>query len=127
MDGSLPIPTLRAQRKAETRQTVLRAAKAAFELKGFCGVDVRTIARSAGLSTGAVYASFPSKAALYEAATGKTAPTPAMMEASPEMLRAAKHAEAVLDGAFLELPDVPSFREARDALREAIAKAEAQP
>lgn len=56
--------------KAATRARVLQSAKAAFEHVGYEAATIRLIARSAGLSTGAVFSSFLDKRALYSAVYG---------------------------------------------------------
>lgn len=49
---------------AETRERLLKAAAAAFQSRGFEGTRVADIARIAGVSNGALYGHFGSKAAL---------------------------------------------------------------
>jgi AcrR family transcriptional regulator len=49
---------------AETRAKLLEAAADAFAEQGYEGVRVGEVARRAGLSTGAIYAHYPTKAAL---------------------------------------------------------------
>jgi AcrR family transcriptional regulator len=49
---------------AETRERLLRAAATAFQTQGFEGTRVADIARTAGVSNGALYTHFGSKAAL---------------------------------------------------------------
>ena len=53
--------------KARSRQSLLRAAKALFVQHGYEGATMREIAAGAGLSTGAVFASFADKADLFDA------------------------------------------------------------
>jgi AcrR family transcriptional regulator len=48
----------------ETRERLLDAAARVFELKGYEGATVAQIAREAGLTTGAIYAHYASKAEL---------------------------------------------------------------
>jgi AcrR family transcriptional regulator len=52
----------------ETRERLLDAAARVFELKGYEGATVALIAKEAGLTTGAIYAHFTSKADLLVAA-----------------------------------------------------------
>lgn len=54
-----------AERRASTRQLLLDAATKSFTKLGFHGATVATIAREAGVSTGALYAHFPSKDDLF--------------------------------------------------------------
>lgn len=54
--------------KARTYQKVLEAAAGLFAAKGgYERATIRTIAKAAGMSTGAVYANFPDKETLYRA------------------------------------------------------------
>lgn len=66
----------RAQQKAETRALLLSVARDAFMASGYEGVTFRDLAKVAGKSTGAFFASWKDKAALYAEATGRTAPDP---------------------------------------------------
>jgi len=62
-----PTPTGgRALAKLRTREKILTAARALFNTRGYEGATVRDIAREAGLSTGAVFASFADKAELFD-------------------------------------------------------------
>jgi AcrR family transcriptional regulator len=58
---------VRAAAKARTRQRLIEAARSLFMERGYEGATVRDIAASAGLSTGAVFASFSDKAELFNA------------------------------------------------------------
>jgi AcrR family transcriptional regulator len=61
--------TVKQPRQARSRETMTRLTHAAFEVvcrKGFEGATVPDIVGEAGLSTGAFYARFPSKEALFE-------------------------------------------------------------
>lgn len=51
----------------ETRQRLLDAAAGVFAAKGYDGAGVAEIATAAGVSPGAIYSHFPSKAELYSA------------------------------------------------------------
>lgn len=53
--------------KQRTRQKVLESARRHFTERGYEASTIRDIARSAGLSTGAVFANFSDKADLFEA------------------------------------------------------------
>ena len=57
----------RALGKARSRSSLLKAAKALFVQHGYEGATMRQIAAAAGLSTGAVFASFSDKADLFNA------------------------------------------------------------
>jgi AcrR family transcriptional regulator len=51
----------------ETRERIFRAAERTFRARGFEGAGVDTVARAAGTTSGALYAHFPGKAALFRA------------------------------------------------------------
>ena len=51
----------RAERKAQTRTDLLRAASRLFLRKGFVATTVEDIAREAGVTSGAVYSNFATK------------------------------------------------------------------
>ncbi|MDO8296133.1 MAG: TetR/AcrR family transcriptional regulator [Caulobacter sp.] len=57
--------------KQQTRQKVLQAAREMFIERGYEGATIRDIARAAGMSTGAVFASFTDKPDLFDAILGE--------------------------------------------------------
>ena len=59
--------SLRAQSKLKTRRRVLDAARRLFMDRGYEAATIRDIASAAGLSTGAVFASFVDKTDLFNA------------------------------------------------------------
>lgn len=59
--------TRRALAKQQTREKVLQAARDLFIERGYEGATIRDIARAAGMSTGAVFASFADKNELFDA------------------------------------------------------------
>lgn len=59
--------TRRALAKQQTREKVLQAARDLFIERGYEGATIRDIARAAGMSTGAVFASFTDKTELFDA------------------------------------------------------------
>lgn len=59
--------TRRAMAKQQTREKVLQAARELFIERGYEGATIRDIARAAGMSTGAVFASFADKNELFDA------------------------------------------------------------
>jgi AcrR family transcriptional regulator len=65
--GGEPPLTRRALAKQRTRRQLLDAAKRLFNERGYEAATVRDIAAAAGLSTGAVFASFADKADLFGA------------------------------------------------------------
>ena len=58
--------TRRAMAKQQTREKVLQAARELFIERGYEGATIRDIAKAAGMSTGAVFASFADKSELFE-------------------------------------------------------------
>lgn len=62
--GPLPLGP-RAGRKGRTRARVLEAARQAFAARGYHGTLMDHVARTAGVSKGAVYVHFPSKEELF--------------------------------------------------------------
>lgn len=59
-------PTRRALAKQQTRERILAAARQLFVQRGYEGATIRDIAKAAGMSTGAVFASFADKAELFD-------------------------------------------------------------
>lgn len=58
-------PNQRALAKQRTREKILAAARTLFAERGYEGATIRDIARAAGMSTGAVFASFTDKSDLF--------------------------------------------------------------
>ena len=58
-------PTRRAQAKRRTREKIVGAAKSLFAERGYESATIRDIAKAAGMSTGAVFASFTDKSDLF--------------------------------------------------------------
>jgi AcrR family transcriptional regulator len=58
--------TRRALAKQRTRERVLSAARRLFTERGYEGATIRDIAQAAGMSTGAVFASFADKSELFD-------------------------------------------------------------
>ena len=63
--SSVPRPLTRAESMAETRHRLLDAALAVFARRGYEGASVKEVAEEAGYTTGALYANFASKQALF--------------------------------------------------------------
>lgn len=63
------------QKGEATKQHLLELAKAEFLKKGYGEASVRNIAKTAGLTTGAVFRYFPDKAALFDALVSEAADT----------------------------------------------------
>jgi len=79
--------TRRQEQKAATRAKVLEAARIGFNTLGYERTTIRDIARMAEMSTGAVFASFSGKEALYRELYGHAPVTP---EAGRALLLAAR-------------------------------------
>ena len=65
-ESPVKIPTRRALAKQQTRAKVLAAARRLFSEHGYEGATIRDIAQAAGMSTGAVFASFSDKSELFD-------------------------------------------------------------
>jgi len=65
-EPSAPPLTSRGLAKQRTREKILQSARQPFNERGYEGATVRDIARAAGMSTGAVFASFADKAELFD-------------------------------------------------------------
>ena len=63
--AEIPRGNQRALAKQRTREKILAAAKALFSRHGYEGATIRDIAKAAGMSTGAVFASFADKSDLF--------------------------------------------------------------
>ena len=85
-------PGRRALAKQKTRAKVLKAARRLFSEQGYEGATIRDIAEAAGMSTGAVFASFADKSDLFhEIMVGDIAAVTA------DMRQAAAHGRSVED------------------------------
>lgn len=67
----LPDPISRRDRRRQTREAIVFAARAAFAEDGYHGARLDQIARAAGFSKGAVYSNFAGKAELFLAVLDK--------------------------------------------------------
>jgi AcrR family transcriptional regulator len=59
--------SLRAEQVAQTRAALVLAGRSLFGRFGYAAASVEDLAREAGVTTGALYHHFPTKAALFEA------------------------------------------------------------
>jgi AcrR family transcriptional regulator len=143
--------SLRAQSKLKTRRRVLEAARALFMERGYEAATIRDIATEAGLSTGAVFASFVDKTDLFNAVMAED------FQRCVEGLQEAQQDDASVDEAllavfrtgysvhFAQLPllqaaiglswssglggefgDRPSYRLAMDAMTAALRRGQAR-
>jgi len=91
--------------KVRTRQRVFASAETLFNDVGFERATIRAIAKGAGMSTGAVFANFEDKTALYVAVFGHPPLTP---ERGRELANVLRRAQGVLD-AFADEEGVPEL------------------
>ena len=64
-EGASAVRMTREQRRANTRERLLAAARSVFARSGFHGASVEEIASEAGFSTGALYSNFDGKEDLF--------------------------------------------------------------
>lgn len=64
----------REAQKAETKAKIVAQARAMFRAEGYDAVSMRAVAKAAGMTTGAIFAHFSGKEALYVAALESPAP-----------------------------------------------------
>jgi AcrR family transcriptional regulator len=100
MASKLPLDTdvptsLRAQSKLKTRRRVLDAARQLFMERGYEAATIRDIASHAGLSTGAVFASFVDKTDLFNAVMAED------FQRQVEALRQAAKSDATVEEAIM--------------------------
>lgn len=74
--------------KINTAEKVLKSARLEFETQGYAKATIRAIAKGAKMSTGAVFANYTDKEALYVAAYGHKPITPELGRAAMIALRA---------------------------------------
>jgi AcrR family transcriptional regulator len=92
--GADPPASLRAEQVAQTRAALITAGRLLFGTKGFAATSVEDIARTARVTTGALYHHFPTKAAVFEAV---------FEQVHAEMLAASAEASAAADGALEQM------------------------
>ncbi len=68
--------TKRADQKTKTNALIRQTAAALFAVQGYERTTIRELATAAGLSTGAIFAHYPDKAAVYAAVHGHGPLTP---------------------------------------------------
>lgn len=111
-------PTQRALAKQRTREKILASAKALFAERGYEAATIRDIARAAGMSTGAVFASFTDKSDLFTeiAETEQAELNQVMREAAGELTGRAG-VVAMLDAAVdRHMAEIALFRAVMSAL-----------
>jgi AcrR family transcriptional regulator len=111
-------PNQRALAKQRTREKILASAKALFAERGYEAATIRDIAKQAGMSTGAVFASFTDKSDLFTeiAETEQTELNAAMRAAAGELTGRAA-VVAMLDvAADRHMGEIALFRAVMSAL-----------
>jgi len=91
--------------KLRTHRRVFASAETLFNDVGFERATIRAIAKGAGMSTGAVFANFEDKTALYVAVFGHP---PLTLERGRELVNVLRRAQGVLD-AFADEEGVPEL------------------
>jgi AcrR family transcriptional regulator len=111
-------PNQRALAKQHTREKIVAAAKMLFAERGYEGATIRDIAKAAGMSTGAVFASFTDKSDLFtEIAEAEQTELYASMRAAAEGLEGRTAILAMLDAAAeRQLASAALFRTIMSAL-----------
>ena len=98
--ASMHRPNQRALAKQRTREKILASAKALFAGRGYESATIRDIAKQAGMSTGAVFASFTDKSDLFtEIAETEQAELNTAMRAAAGELTGRAAVVAMLDAA----------------------------
>ncbi|MEJ0065491.1 MAG: helix-turn-helix domain-containing protein [Caulobacteraceae bacterium] len=111
-------PNQRALAKQRTREKIVAAAKMLFAERGYEGATIRDIAKAAGMSTGAVFASFTDKADLFtDIAETEQAELFAVMRIAAEGLTGRAAILAMLDSAVArQLESLALFQAIMSAL-----------
>jgi len=111
-------PNQRALAKLRTREKIVAAAKALFAERGYEAATIRDIAKDAGMSTGAVFASFTDKSDLFtEIAEAEQSELNAAMCAAAGELTGRAAVVAMLDAAVdRHMGEIALFRAVMSAL-----------
>ena len=111
-------PSQRALAKRRTREKILASAKALFAERGYEAATIRDIARQAGMSTGAVFASFTDKSDLFtEIAETEQAELNSAMRAAAGELTGRAAVVAMFDAAVeRHMRELALFRAVMSAL-----------
>ncbi len=117
--GLPPVPLTRAEQQSRTRAALVASARQVFARDGFHGANLASIAREGGLTKGAVYSNFDSKADLFLAVLDDD-----LADFEPESWDPlAKYASVPdLEGQSLRLPGLAA--EVREALGFGLATLE---
>ncbi|WP_328395715.1 TetR/AcrR family transcriptional regulator [Nocardia sp. NBC_00416] len=123
----------RAQRREQTRQQILDAARALFADRGYLETTIRAIAQRAGVDPALVMQHFGAKSALFDAVSGIAITLDDALEGPPEQLgeRLLRHALADVDRkedrTMPVLRSMLTHPEAAHAVRCAIVNPETSP
>ena len=111
-------PNQRALAKQRTREKILASAKALFAERGYEAATIRDIAKQAGMSTGAVFASFTDKSDLFTeiAETEQTELNAAMRAAAGELTGRAAVVAMLEVAADRHMSELALFRAVMSAL-----------
>ena len=117
-DADIHRPNQRAVAKQRTREKILASAKTLFAERGYEAATIRDIARQAGMSTGAVFASFTDKSDLFtEIAETEQAELNQAMRAAAGELSGRAAVIAMLDAAVeRHMRELALFRAVMSAL-----------
>lgn len=111
--------------KLRTRERVLKAARDLFLLSSYQATTIRAVARAAGMSTGAVFATVEDKAELWREAMGTEPPLDTMdnpaIRAAPQMQAALRDLLAARDGYENTVAEHPALSAAWTAAEQAYA------
>jgi AcrR family transcriptional regulator len=111
-------PSQRALAKQRTRENILAAATTLFRERGYEGATVRDIAAAAGMTTGAVFASFTDKSDLFaEIVAAEHEAVWLLMSSAAKTAKGGGAVEAMLEAAVrFHLADLPLFEATMRAL-----------
>jgi AcrR family transcriptional regulator len=131
-----PVRQTRAEKKAETRERLLRATEAIARDQGFAKITLEAVATAAGLTKGAIYSNFASKEELMLEVLSRLTPglnltaeledapdLPSMLERAAALLPAAARTSAKQAALMTEF-EALAMRD--PALRKAINRVEAE-
>ncbi|MGW1738395.1 TetR/AcrR family transcriptional regulator [Nocardia sp. NPDC001965] len=127
------VPVGRTQRRLQTRQQILDAARELFAARGYIETTIRAIAQRAGIDPALVMQHFGSKTALFDAVSGIRLTLDDALEGPPEQLGERLLRHALVDVDRKENRTMPVLRsmlthpEAAHAVRCAIVNPETSP
>jgi AcrR family transcriptional regulator len=126
-------PASRAERRAQSRQQIVTAARELFAERGYIETTIRAVAQRADVDPGLVMQHFGSKSALFDEVSDIAMAADAAMDGPPELLgeRVLRHALADVDGkgdrSMPLLRSMLTHPEAAHAVRCAVVNPESSP